>query len=176
MNDFSACLEYSLGEREQFDISILKRHFFRVKSIEKTDVETDKTGIDYVATLYDGSHFTIDAKTRQEGCSRYWKDNTPELCVEEYSDKEREVIGWLFKNSENHPDYILYTFHKHDSNRYYLIPYQLLRRAAKRYWAAWVHDYGVKEQKNHGWTSTAIFVPAPVLLKAIYECMGGIAQ
>ena len=173
MNDFSECLAYSLGAQEQFDASVLKKHFSWIETIEKTDIETDKTGIDYIAILKDGSKFTIDAKTRKSGCSQYWKDNIPELCLEKYSICERNVIGWLFKKSKNHPDYILYTFPQSETDKYYLLPYQLLRKAAFIHWREWESEYGEKFQENAGWTSSAIFVPAPVVINAIQEIMEG---
>ena len=174
LNDFKECLEYSLGEREQFDEKILKQHFPWVEEVIKTDTETDKTGIDYIAKSKDGSSFTIDAKTRMPGCSKYWKDNTPELCLEGHSDCEKGIAGWLFKNSVNHPDYILYTFSRKDTNRYYLVPFQLLKKATYQHAEQWKLKYGIKYQKNKGgWTSSAIFVPAPEVLTAINELMKG---
>lgn len=173
LNDFYQCLEYSLGSRQEFDISLLISHIPDCVSVEKTDVETDKSGIDYIATLRDGSQVTIDAKTRKAGATRYWKHGEPELALERYSVVEKKIVGWLLKDSKTHPDYILYTFDRRDTDKYYFIPYLLLRKVAYRNGRIWRDTYGLTKQPNHGYYSDAIFVPASVVLKAVYATMCG---
>lgn len=176
MNSFQQCFDYSIGQRELFDESVLKNAIPRCVSVRKTDVKTDKQGVDYIVTLKDGSRFTVDAKTRQKGAKRWWKQEEPELALEKYSVVELKKVGWLFKDSTVHPDYILYTFDKTDSDKFYLVPYMLLRKAAFRQWKHWEKQYGVKKQPNEsygGYTSDAIFVPASVLIGAVAREMVG---
>ena len=175
MNNFFDCYEYSLGNRERFDVSLLKNVIPYCSDVRKTDADVDKQGVDYVATLKDGSIVTIDGKTRKAGSKRYWKGE-PELALEAYSVVEKKVIGWLFKDSKTHPDYVLYTFDRADSDKYYLVPYILLRKAALKYWKRWESQYGMKYQPNEthgGYTSSALFVPASTLLTAVSEQMCG---
>lgn len=171
MNYFFEKLEYSLGAQKKFDCEILKSHIPKCVSVIKTDTETDKTGIDYIATLKGGAEIYIDAKTRVGGCSKYW-DGQPELCIETWSVKEKAIPGWTYKESTK-VDYILYTFAPEDYSGYFFIPFQLLRAAAIRHYHEWVSRYKEKPQRNMGYTSMAVFVPADVVLNAVREQMEG---
>lgn len=176
MNSFRQCFEYSIGQRELFDEDVLRNAIPYCMSVYKTNADTDRKGVDYIVTLTDGSQITVDAKTRQKGAKRWWKQEEPELALEKYSVVELKKVGWLFKNSAVHPDYILYTFDKSDSDKFYLVPYVLLRKAAYKRWKHWENQYGVKKQlnSNHGgYTSDAIFVPASVLIGAVAHEMVG---
>ncbi|MBR2265211.1 MAG: hypothetical protein IJ882_00815 [Paludibacteraceae bacterium] len=175
MNNFTACYEYSIGNREQFDVSLLERIIPSCAGVVKTETEIDKQGVDYIATLKDGSSVTIDAKTRQPGARKYWSGE-PELALEQYSVVQRKKVGWLFKRSPTHPDYILYTFAKEDTDKYYLIPFILLKKAAFENWKQWEQRFKIKYQPNEshgGYTSSALFVPASTLLSAVAEQMSG---
>ena len=178
MNNFYDCYEYSLGSRERFDVSLLESAIPYCKNVTKTDASTDKQGVDYIATLKDGSIVTIDGKTRKAGARKYWRGE-PELAIEAYSVVEKKIVGWLFKDSAVHPDYVLYTFDRTDSDKYYLVPYILLRKAALKYWKKWAATYGMKNQPNEthgGYTSSALFVPASTLLSAVSEQMAGVVK
>lgn len=131
----------------------------------------DKSGVDYIATLKNGAQILIDAKTRMKGCSKYWKGE-PELALEMWSVKEQRKIGWTLKE-DTQCDYILYTFPKEDSDRYYFIPFQLLRIAFLKNGRNWYSTYGSKLQLNHSYHSEAIFVPASVVLQAVQAEMTG---
>lgn len=150
MNDFQEKLRYSLGSQQKFDIAILKNHIPHCISIEKTDTETDKTGIDYVETLKNGAKIYIDAKTREPGCSKYWRGE-PELAIETYSvikkwleGKEIVKVGWTFKTDSN-----------------------------VDYFELWASKYPRKRQANKSYQSEAMFVPANVVLKAVMDAMKG---
>ena len=180
MNSFNQCLEYSMGDREKFDISLLLPYFKDGTKIIKTDTQTDKLGVDYIAREPDGNEVYIDAKTRQRNACRYWVDNEPELALEVYSVVETKTRGWLTKNSAIHPHYILFTFHPEDTKKFYMIPYILLRKSAKIYGGEWIKHYPIKYQNNVGlngmrYTSSAMFVPARVVLSAVRGIMEGTA-
>lgn len=175
MNNFRDCFEYSIGNREIFDISLLREYMPRGATIEKTKKDLDKLGVDYVITMKDGSTLTVDAKTRKPGASKYWRGE-PELALERYSVVEQKIVGWLFKSSDVHPDYILYTFDAKDTKNFYFIPYALLRKAAFTNWRLWESRYGIKAQPNDshgGYTSDALFVPASIVVDAVSETMKG---
>ena len=145
MNDFHTDLMYSLGEREKFDTDVLMNFFpERPVSIEKTTPDEDREGVDYIVHMRDGSSLTVDAKTRKPGASKWWYHGEPELCLERYSVVEKKRLGWLFRESSIHPNYILYTFDRDDTDRVYLIPFFLLRKAAKVYGPKWRIQYGLK--------------------------------
>lgn len=184
INDFNQKLQYSLGEQQNFDHEILKRHIPNCERIEKTDIETDKTGIDYIAVINDGVHpggtkIYIDAKTRERGCSKYWHNGEPELAIETWSvvgsQYNKAVPGWTFKTNTN-VDYILYTFHESDSKQYFFIPFQLLRKAARENYSDWIKRYPLKRQNQTSgrYQSEAMFVPASVVLEAIRKTMIGV--
>lgn len=171
MNNFTEKLNYSLGLQKDIDVEIIQKNIINCVSVVKTDLQMDKTGVDYIATLRNGTKIFIDAKTRMKGCSRYWKCE-PELALEMWSVKEQRKIGWTLKE-DTQVDYILYTFPIEDSNCYYLIPFQLLRMAFIRNGRNWLNQYGSKLQLNQDYHSEAIFVPASVALNAIYSEMQG---
>ena len=171
MNDWNEKLNYSLGQQKAVDCEILKSNIANCISVDKTDLEMDKSGVDYIATLKNGAQIFIDAKTRMEGCSKYWHGE-PELALEMWSVKEKKKIGWTLKE-DTQVDYILYTFPKSDTDCYYFIPFQLLRVAFIKNGRNWYSKYGSKLQINHSYHSEAIFVPASVVLQAVQNEMTG---
>ena len=172
MNLWNEKLAYSLAAQQDFDISLLKNHIPHCESITKTDIALDKSGVDYIATLSDGAQILIDAKTRIKGASKYWKFGEPELALEVYSVVETQKLGWTLNDSTN-VDYILYTFDKSDADVYYFIPFQLLRKVFWENGRNWVDAYGLKIQSSDCWQSTAVFVPASIVLKSVYATMSG---
>ncbi len=48
------------------------------------DLNMDKHGVDYIATLRKGAEVYVDAKTRRAGCSRWWR-NGEEVAIEKWS-------------------------------------------------------------------------------------------
>ena len=105
MNNFYEKLSYSLGHQQTVDCNILRSHIPKCIGVEKTSVDIDRTGVDYIATLQGGTKIFIDAKTRTPGCSRYWKGE-PELAIETWSVVEKKIPGWTF-NEKSDVDYIL---------------------------------------------------------------------
>lgn len=177
-HDFNAKLAFSLGGREKFDLTVLKRAIVGCVTIEKTDTETDKEGVDYIATLRRGAKVLIDAKAREKGASRYWKHGEPELALEKWSVCPTEwhsgKAGWTLNESSN-VDLILYTFDREDSANFYLLPFQQLRIAFVENIMRWQTEYQVKRQNSGSWQSEAVFVPASVVIKAVTEQMKGSA-
>ena len=177
---FKNKLEYSLGEREIFDIELLKKIIPKCVSITKTDEDIDKTGIDYIATLNGGATINIDAKTREPGSSKWWMHGEPELALERWSvirqNNVEPKIGWTL-NTKSLVDYVLYTFDKSDSDKYFFIPFQILRTVFQNNGKDWSNKYGIKIQKsehNSKWKSSAVFVPASIVLSEVGKLMQGI--
>lgn len=170
MNRFDDCFSYSLGQREKFDESLLKGFIPHCVDVVKTQEDDDKQGVDYHAILDDGSVVTIDAKTRKPGAKRFWNHGEPELAIERYSVVETRKVGWLFKKGPVHPEYILYTFDREDTDRFFVIPFQLLRKAVADNGKRWAEMFGIKTQANEGsrlYHSDAVFVPASMVIDAI---------
>ena len=169
IHDFHQKLEFSNGANILNDIERIKHALHRCEYVEKTDIETDKTGVDYFAYIKGGVVVNVDAKRRESGSSQYWKRGEPELAIETWSVVEK-VIGWTY-NIKNKADYILYSFEPCDSNEWYFVPLQLLRKAAWDNGTNWRLRYGELTQHSNGWNSRCIFVPASVVIKAITETM-----
>ena len=148
MNNFYEKLSYSLGHQQTVDCNILRSHIPKCIGVEKTSVDIDRTGVDYIATLQGGTKIFIDAKTRTPGCSRYWKGE-PELAIETWSVVEKKIPGWTF-NEKSDVDYILYTFPKEDYAGCFFIPFQLLRSASIRCYPDWRKRFPKHYQRNNG--------------------------
>lgn len=171
MNNFYEKLSYSLGHQQTVDCNILRSHIPKCVNVEKTSVDIDRAGVDYIATLQGGTKILIDAKTRTPGCSRYWKDE-PELAIETWSVVEKKIPGWTF-NEKSDVDYILYTFPKEDYAGYFFIPFQLLRSASISCYPDWIKRFPKHYQRNNGYTSEAMFIPANVILAEVKREMQG---
>jgi len=138
--------------------------------VEKTDAEVDKTGIDYIATLRRGSTINIDLKLREKGCSKYWQNGIAELALETWSvlpDNGRHgKAGWTLDEAKL-THYTMHAFDEADTNRVYLLPFQLLRKAFRTNLKKWINMYKVGQQNSGTWKSECVFVPATVVLEAI---------
>ena len=97
-HDFNQKLQFSLGEREIVDKNVLKNTICGSVKIEKTDEKLDREGIDYISPLRGGAKVFIDAKTREPGASRYWKNGEPDLALEIWSvvrdERHPGKVGW----------------------------------------------------------------------------------
>lgn len=169
MNLWQDKLSYSHSKIDS-DIQIIKEYFPHCTDVTKTSVDVDRQGIDYVATLQDGAKIFIDAKTREKGASRYWKYGSPEIALEIYSVVEQKKLGWTLSGTSK-AHYILYTFDKSDCENFYMFPFQSLRKAFFENGRRWVETYGTKTQSSDRWHSSAVFVPADIVLQAINQTM-----
>lgn len=139
------------------------------------DVAKQRAGVDYVATLRGGAEINIDHKARSQ-CARYWKQG-PELALEKWSvcphGNFAGVVGWTLDESKI-TDYTLHTFT--ETEVVYLIPFQLLRVVTRRNLKLWERQYRTARQRTPRWNgseyeSECVFVPASVVLEAIYDSM-----
>ena len=169
MNLWQGKLTFSQSKIDS-DIQAIKKYFPQCVAVEKTDVEIDRQGVDYIATLRGGAKIFIDAKTREKGASRYWKHGVPEIALEIYSVVEQKKIGWTLSSSSK-AHYILYTFDAADSEEFYMFPFQILRKAFYKNGRRWIDEYGQKTQASDKWHSSAVFVPANVVLQEVSEIM-----
>lgn len=173
---FVDMLNYSRGVREQTDAMTIQTMISGCNSVTKTDVEDDRAGVDYIATLRGGATVLIDAKTRTAGCSKYWKQG-PELALEKWSVMPggkygtlQGKTGWTLCETKN-VDYILFTFDPSDSVEVFLYPYQLLRMTFRRMLNQWWGVYKKDTQDSRGWESQCVFVPESVVWAALRDSM-----
>lgn len=176
--DFEKKLAYSQGVRQENDLATIKVLIDGCVSVEKTEEQEDRNGVDYVAILRRGARITIDAKTREPGCSEWW-NGEPELAPEIWSvmpggkfniPRDRAKVGWTLDEAKE-VDYIFCTFAPVDSDKVYLLPFQLYRMAFRRNLQEWRgYKPGIQETKKNGykWQSKCLFIPASVILNAIY--------
>ncbi len=160
--------------------------------VTKTTTDVDKTGIDYIATLRRGRMVTIDAKTREKGCSVFWKKKDdkkePEAALEKWSvmpngprlntPRSRAKPGWTldeFKRSEM----ILFVWDPEDSKEAFLVPFQPLRMAFQRNIKVWMAVYKVPppqhtvKRDGSEWESQCVFVPIGVIWQAVIDVSSG---
>jgi hypothetical protein len=190
ITEFATKLAMSRGIREQTDIETLKTWLPGCVSVEKTDVQTDKKGIDYIATLRRGAQIAIDAKTRDRGASRFWRSRgsghvkEPEVALEIWSvvpggkfRTPQGKTGWTLCEQKN-TDLIYYTFDPADTNEAFLVSFHLLRIAFRQNINIWTSKYHTKTQETtedgRSWQSKAVFVPVSVVLRAITDVSKGV--
>ena len=175
MHDFAVKLQASRGYREQTDIELLQDLIPGCVSVVKTDEQTDRQGVDYIATLRRGAEILIDAKSRERGASRYWNGSGPELALEIWSVRpggkyntpwEQRKVGWSLCEAKQ-TDMIYYTFDPSDCGDVFLLPFQHLRMAFRQNWRQWSMTYRRKVQDSYTWESVCVFIPANVVIKAI---------
>lgn len=173
--DFAERLLFSKGARKDSDIETIMSILDGCTEVLEHQSDGDDKGVDYVATLRRGTKVLIDAKTRETGCSRFWKDGNPELAIESWSvapggkfetPRSRAKAGWTLDEAKL-TDMILYTFSMEDCGTAFLLPFQPLRMAARRNLRAWMDRYKVDTQTSGTWQSEAVFVPADVVILAM---------
>ena len=166
--DFAERFKFSQGKRGERDAEILRNAIPNCVDVRKTDEETDKKGVDYIATLSGGAEIGIDVKARDKGVSKYWQNGKEDLVLEVWSVYPDGInegkIGWTLSDKTN-VDFILY--------KYYLLPYQLLRMAFMKHGREWVKRYGLKKSESGKWYSQAVFVPITEIFTAINQEMQG---
>ncbi len=170
--DFHERLNFSLGVVAATCQETIVAMLPGCVDVRKTDVDTDKTGIDYIATLRRNSEIFIDHKARDKGCSCFW-NGEPEIAVELWSVRpingRRGIVGWTLDESKK-THYTLHTFHPDDSVNAYLLPFQLLRVAYRANFADWNKRPGGIQDSGE-WQSECRFIPVSVVLKEITNAM-----
>ena len=166
---FENRLAFSEGRRQDTDIQTIRKMIDGCADVRIPTTQENKKGIDYVATLRHGAELYIDAKARDAGCSRFWKDG-PELALEDWSvvadNGNTPKVGWTLDESKL-SDLILFTFDPSDADVCYLLCFQLLRIAFRRNYREWKRTYKGAFQNSADWRSHCIFVPASVVMEAI---------
>ena len=117
------------------------------------------SGRDRTIHLRDGAEIVIDEKIRYQDYG--------DILLEFMAVKERQEPGWVALDLA--ADFLAYTVLP--SGVCYLLPVPLLRRAWQMYGEQWKKLYGVRETKNHGFTTQSCPVPKKELFKALVAAM-----
>ena len=189
LNDFQQKFNYSIGVREKTDVKTLKKMIPGCVKVKTTTREQDKRGIDFEVVLRGGAKINIDMKTREPGCSKWWRDRSePELAQEIWSltpnkalkkhgkenkKSDKEKVGWsLDEGKETH--LILYTFDIADTSACFLLSFHHCRMALRKNWKAWNFMFPATLQLNKNYYSECLFIPADILTSAITDVSQGI--
>jgi hypothetical protein len=173
--EFGERLEFSLGKQQDCDKQTIQRMIPGCVSVDDASQLLNTNGVDYVATLRKGAVILIDAKTRDKGCSRFWKAKEPEFALETWSVRPggrfgtpecRAKTGWTLCEAKN-VDLILFKFDPSDSEDVFLVCFQLLRAAFRTHLPEWRTKYKVDVQSSRSWQSECVFVPEGVVHAAI---------
>ena len=132
----------------------------------RQDGWAQRGGIDRVITLASGKTITVDEKVRQKDFN--------DILLEYWSDTERRTPGWIAKDLAC--DFIAYTCL--ETERCFLLPFHLLRRAWKQHGREWVSRAEKEEEgykkvvaQNRGYTTTSVAVSWDILYQAICDAM-----
>ena len=110
-------------------------------------------------TLSSGRTYTVDEKVRLQD----W----PDILLEQWSDEERRVPGWVQKPLAC--DFISYAYAP--SKVGFLMPVVPLQRAWRMHGRTWLQLYGTRRAPNPGYVSVSVPVPRALLVQAIAEAM-----
>jgi hypothetical protein len=125
----------------------------------RDDGWAQRGGIDRVLTLQCGRTYTVDEKVRTE--------NWPDILLEQWSDEERRIPGWIQKPLAC--DFIAYAYAPTETC--YLLPVAPLQRAWRQRGREWIVAYGTRRARNPGYVSVGVPVPRDVLMQAIVDAM-----
>lgn len=147
-NNFREDLQMSYESCQlAIDEKTLKNYFKFAESVEKTESDEDKTGIDYYVNLRGGKKIGVDVKTRRRGTAKYWKNGCPELVIELWSQAyssrfdERNKIGWTI-DYKKRCQYIMYKFDAEECDKVFIFPFEQLLITTYKYmqgmgWKIW---------------------------------------
>ena len=182
--DFRERLEFSLGQQQASDLLTIQSMIPGCVSVEDSSPELNRRGVDYIARLRRGAEILIDAKTRSKGCSRHWNGCGPEFALETWSVRpggkyrthdNLKKIGWTLSESSS-VDMILFKFDPADSTKVYLVGFQLLRIAFRRFFKEWYSKFKVDIQDSKTWESECVFVPSSVVYDSMSKVSVGILK
>lgn len=173
VHDFEVKLAFSKGQRGRTDMDSIAAILPGCVDVRPASVELDKRGVDYIATLRRGAEVLIDVKTREAGCSRFWRTKEPEGAIEVWSVIPEKgsagQVGWTLDEGKI-TDMVLYVWDAQDCGDVYLLGFQTLRIATRRFLNEWLKEYDAKPQNSGRWKSFAVFVPMSAIQAAMREC------
>lgn len=184
--DFHAKLQAS-KQNKQRHIEAIKSYFPDALGIREGRVDEDIQGADFIVMLA-GKNIAIDVKTRERGCSKYWRNRKlPEAALEIWSaaptpERPQGIKGWC-RDPAKKTDFILFIFDNSDTEKTYLIPFEMLRTAYSLYGSEWAKNFKIAKQKTPSFKANGddrfgecIFIPLVVIRAALNQIMfeGGV--
>lgn len=159
MYDFHERLSWSLaGAHEPFWQAVYKKAFPNLSHTELCDdLAKQKQGVDRVLYLANGNVLYVDEKKRER--------DYPDILLEYVSADTYRTPGWMEKDLAM--DYLAYAFMP--SQRCYLFPWPILRRAWLLNKQAWIGSYKTVRGENRGYTTLSVAIPKLVLRQAVSQ-------
>jgi hypothetical protein len=157
-HDFNQQLAYSeAASDEQFWDAIYHKAFPNMVNamLCSGDTKSQRLGIDRMILLASGRTLKIDEKKRR----KVYKD----ILLEYLSVDTTNAPGWIEKDLAI--DYLAYAFMP--TQRVYLFPWDMLRRAWRTFGEGWKEKYYNAPAKNNGYTTWSVAVPILVLTRAV---------
>lgn len=162
-HDFDASLEWSKQQScKPWWQQVYRQAFPDFSHMEIVDdLPSQLLGIDRYVFTKSGKRLTVDEKVR----TRVWSDFALEYWSREPSAPGAVdgALGWVAK--DHHTDFLAYAFEP--SQECYVLPFQTLRAAWKKYGKQWVDTYQPVRAHNATYTTVSVAVPIDVLLKAL---------
>lgn len=161
VRDFRTDNQYSLeASEETFWLAVYRKAFSNLLRYELcTDIARQRQGIDRVLFLSNGRTLYIDEKKRAR--------EYPDILLEYTSAAERNTPGWIEKDLAI--DYLAYGFMQ--SQRCYLFPWAMLRRAWGKYGETWKtrHRKVIARTQigNATYQTLSVAVPIDILRRAV---------
>jgi len=118
-----------------------------------------RAGIDRMLVLKSSKAVLIDEKVRSK--------DYDDILLERWSDEAKRKPGWVQKDLAC--DFIAYAFVP--SQRCYLLPFLLLRKAWLEHGRSWCEIFPEKRAQNHGYVTVSVAVPIEILMGALERAM-----
>ena len=161
-HDFRERLAFSeSASAEPFWDAVYRKAFpSLVNHMQTTGATTSqRMGIDRVLHLSNGQTITVDEKKREREYS--------DILLEYISNDKTGAPGWIEKDLAI--DYLAYAFMP--TQRCYLYPWHMLRRAWIHFSPEWKQLYRPVAAQNAGYTTWSLPVPIPILRSAVGRAM-----
>ena len=162
VHDFKERLQFSeQASHEGFWGNVYKKAFpdLEFAILCAKDGQGQRLGIDRIFYLKSGKILSIDEKKREK--------EYPDILLEYISVDNQNKPGWIEKPLLI--DYLAYAFMP--SQRCYLFPWQMLRRAWLHFKEQWIKDYRKIEAQNKGYKTISVAVPINIVVNAVKNAM-----
>lgn len=185
VHDFYERLAFSEGVTDSPDLICAIANMVQgATGVIRASEEDDRNGTDYwITRCGDLPAISVDVK-RRSFCPRE-KFGSDDACIETTSiykgpqekpflDKYRARPGWSI-DSKKRTDFIAYTWPHDCGERFWIIPFVPLCRAATINWRAWAVEYGERPAVNNSYLTLSIYPPRVEIARAMRVLMRGVA-
>jgi len=162
VHDFDERLRYSeAASEEPFWDAVYHKAFPTLVNhmLCSGDTQSQRLGIDRLIVLSSGKVLAIDEKKRSR--------DYPDILLEYLSNDTTGAPGWIEKDLQI--DYLAYAFMP--SQRVYLYPWEMLKRAWRNFRDEWLDLYKIPPARNKGYRTHSVAVPISILHSAVNRAM-----